>query len=55
VARKIRQLAADLGRAGFYADSRRQGNHREFVHPKFLGFVLISGHNGDDARHYQEK
>ena len=32
-----------------------KGSHRKFVHPKFGGFVLISGHDGDDAQHYQEK
>lgn len=32
-----------------------KGSHRKFVHPKFRGFVLISGHDGDDAQHYQER
>ena len=52
--RKIRQVIADLERAGF-VNRGGKGSHRKFVHPKFLGFVLISGHDGDDAQSYQEK
>ena len=55
VPRKIRQLVADLERAGFTQVQGGKGSHRKFVHPKFPGFVLISGHDGDDAKHYQEK
>ncbi len=55
VPRKIRQLVADLGRAGFTRVHGGKGSHRKFVHPKFRGFVLMSGHAGDDAQHYQEK
>jgi len=51
--RKIRQLVSDLERAGF-VDRGGKGSHRNLEHPK--GFrVTISGHLGDDARHYQEK
>ena len=53
--RKIRQLIAELGRAGFAEVKGGKGSHRKFVHPKFPGFVLISGQEGGDARHYQEK
>ncbi len=55
VPRKIRQLVADLERAGFTRVQGGKGSHRKFVHPKFRGFVLISGQDGDDAQHYQEK
>jgi predicted RNA binding protein YcfA (HicA-like mRNA interferase family) len=55
VPRKIRQLVSDLEKAGFTRVSGGKGSHRKFVHPKFRGFVLISGHDGDDAQHYQEK
>ena len=55
VPRKIRQLVADLERAGFARIHGGKGSHRKFVHPKFRGFVLVSGHDGDDAQHYQEK
>ena len=55
VPRKIHQLIADLRQAGFTRIHGGKGSHRKFVHPKFPGFVLISGHDGEDAQHYQEK
>lgn len=55
VPRKIRQLVADLEQAGFARIKGGKGSHRKFVHQKFPGFVLVSGHDGDDAQHYQEK
>ena len=51
--RKIRQLAADLERAG-YVNRGGKGSHRNFTHPKGLR-VTISGGAGDDAKHYQER
>ena len=29
--------------------------HRKFRHPRISGAVILSGGDGDDARHYQEK
>jgi predicted RNA binding protein YcfA (HicA-like mRNA interferase family) len=55
VARKIRQLVSELEKAGFTRIHGGKGSHRKFVHPKFRGFVLISGQEGNDARPYQEK
>jgi len=55
VPRKLRQLVSDLERAGFARIHGGKGSHRKFVHPKYCGFVLISGNDGDDAQHYQEK
>jgi predicted RNA binding protein YcfA (HicA-like mRNA interferase family) len=55
VPRKIRQLVADLQHAGFSRISGGKGSHRKFIHAKYPGFVLVSGHDGDDAQHYQEK
>ena len=55
VPRKIRQLDSDLEAAGFVRVHGGKGSHRKFRHGKFRGFVLISGHDGDDAQHYQEK
>lgn len=49
------KLLADLERAGFRQIPGGKGSHRKFLHPRHPGFVLISGHDGDDARHYQEK
>jgi predicted RNA binding protein YcfA (HicA-like mRNA interferase family) len=51
VPRKIRELVADIERAGFTRIHGGKGSHRKFVHPKYPGFVLISGHDGGDAQH----
>ncbi len=52
--RKVRDLIRDLRAAGF-VDRGGKGSHRNFVHPKVLRPVTISGKSGDDARHYQER
>ena len=51
--RKLRQLIADLEKAGF-VNRGGKGSHRNFTHPKGLR-VTMSGGIGDDARHYQER
>ncbi|MDE0553999.1 MAG: type II toxin-antitoxin system HicA family toxin [Candidatus Poribacteria bacterium] len=51
--RKIRQLIADLRKAGFINTSGK-GSHRNFKHPKGPR-VTISGKLGDDAKSFQEK
>jgi predicted RNA binding protein YcfA (HicA-like mRNA interferase family) len=51
--RKVRQLIADLEKAGF-VNRGGKGSHRNFTHPKGLR-VTISGTAGDDAKHYQER
>ncbi len=51
--RKIRQLIADLKRAGF-VDRGGKESHRNFIHP-CGATVTISGKEGDDALHYKEK
>jgi predicted RNA binding protein YcfA (HicA-like mRNA interferase family) len=53
--RKIRQLIADLEAAGFAIAPGGKGSHRKFRHPRFQGAVIVSGKDGDDAHHYQEK
>ena len=53
--RKIRQLVSELERAGFALSPGGKGSHRKFRHPKYLGAVILSGSDGDDAHHYQEK
>ena len=53
--RKIRQLVADLERAGFALASGGKGSHRKFRHPKFPGSLILSGQSGDDAQLYQER
>ncbi len=52
--RKIRDLIADLLAVGF-VNRGGKGSHRNFVHPKVVKRVTISGNLGDDAHHYQER
>jgi len=53
VPRKIRQLIADLEKAGFF-NRGGKGSHRNYEHPKGLR-VTLSGKPCDDADYYQEK
>jgi predicted RNA binding protein YcfA (HicA-like mRNA interferase family) len=55
VPRKIRQLVSDLERAGFCLAPGGKGSHRKFRHSKLSGSLILSGHDGDDAQHYQER
>jgi predicted RNA binding protein YcfA (HicA-like mRNA interferase family) len=50
--RKVRQLIADLEKAGF-VNRGGKGSHRNFIHPRGPR-VTISGGLGDDALPYQE-
>ena len=55
VPRKIRQLKADLRKAGVYQVSQ-EGSHTKWRHPLVATNTLIlAGHDGDDAKLYQEK
>ncbi len=49
---KVRELIAELERAGF-VNRGGKGSHRNFVHPKVLKPVTISGKPSDDAKQYQ--
>lgn len=49
---KVRELAAALQRAGF-TDRGGKGSHRNFVHPRVVAPVTLSGAPGDDAKPYQ--
>ena len=51
--RKVRQLIADLERAG-YVSRGGKGSRRNFTHAKGARGTL-SGKPGDDAKHYQER
>ena len=51
--RKIRQLLADLERAGF-TNRGGKGSHRNYEHQKGAR-LTVAGKAGDDAKHYQEK
>jgi predicted RNA binding protein YcfA (HicA-like mRNA interferase family) len=50
--RKIRDLIADLERAGFLNPGGK-GSHRNFKRGTIT--VVISGKSGDDAKTYQER
>ena len=52
--RKIRELISDLEAAGFI-NRGGKGSHRNFVHPRVVKTVTISGNTSDDAKQYQEK
>ncbi len=52
--RKIRELEADLARAGF-TKMPGKGSHRRWHHPKVKNPVTMSGQSGDDAQPYQER
>ena len=55
--RKIRQLKSDLKNAGFVErPDRGKVSHSFWVDPDHTGIsVTIAGHDGDDAKGYQEK
>jgi predicted RNA binding protein YcfA (HicA-like mRNA interferase family) len=52
--RKIRELIADLEKAGFI-NRGGKGSHRNFTHPYCSLPITISGKTGDDAKQYQER
>jgi predicted RNA binding protein YcfA (HicA-like mRNA interferase family) len=53
--RKIRQLKADLRKAGFTWRPGK-GSHTVWTHPLLPGdAVTVSGSDGDDAQPYQER
>ncbi|MHB2017709.1 MAG: type II toxin-antitoxin system HicA family toxin [Candidatus Xenobia bacterium] len=50
---KIRELKERLRNAGFERRSGK-GSHTVWVHTAVPGGVVLSGHDGDDAKRYQE-
>lgn len=54
--RKIQELIQNLLEAGFtQVPGGGKGSHRKFTHDNYPGAVTLSGHEGDDAKRYQEK
>ena len=51
--REVRELIRDLARAGFVNRGGKR-SHRNFTHARGVR-ITISGHPGDDAKHYQER
>jgi predicted RNA binding protein YcfA (HicA-like mRNA interferase family) len=54
VPRKIRELKADLRRAGFVSRSAK-GSHTYWRHPRLSVRITLAGADGDDAKPYQER
>ena len=52
--KKIRELKSMLQRAGFTMRAGK-GSHTVWMHEKLKESITVSGHDGDDARPYQEK
>jgi HicA toxin of bacterial toxin-antitoxin, len=53
--RKIRQLKADLRRAGA-RQTAQEGSHTKWKHPLVPGMLIeLAGDDGDDAKPYQER
>ncbi len=53
--RKLRQLKADLRRAGF-VNRGGKGDHTNWQHPELPGMrITLAGNDGNDAQHYQEE
>lgn len=52
--RQIRQLKADLRRAGFRPIQGGKGSHEKWIHPSGVT-AIVPGHDGDDAKPYLER
>jgi predicted RNA binding protein YcfA (HicA-like mRNA interferase family) len=52
--KKIRELKAMLGRAGFSSHPAR-GSHVVWKHKKYRGIVTIAGKDASDAPEYMER
>ena len=53
--RKMRELRADLRRAGLRV-VRQKGSHERWEHPHVRqAIVTLAGNDGDDAQPYQEQ
>ncbi len=52
--RKLRQLKADLRKAGFI-ERPGKGSHFRWSHPLVPDPVTLAGQDGDDAKPYQER
>ena len=52
--KKIRELKSLLQRAGFTMRAGK-GSHTVWSHAKLEESITVAGHDGDDAKPYQEK
>ena len=51
--RELRELVKCLEKAGFVRGGKE--SHRNYAHPMLKKPLTLSGHDGEDAKHYQEK
>jgi len=51
---KLRQLKAQLRKAGF-TERPGKGSHTRWSHPLVPDPITLAGHDGDDAKSYQER
>jgi predicted RNA binding protein YcfA (HicA-like mRNA interferase family) len=54
VPRKIRELKAVLRKAGVQLISQ-EGSHQKWKHPLVPRGISLAGHDGNDAKAYEEK
>jgi hypothetical protein len=54
-AAKNSPIGFGLEQSWIYLRPGGKGSHRKFRHPRIFGSVVLSGGDGDDAHHYQEK
>jgi predicted RNA binding protein YcfA (HicA-like mRNA interferase family) len=52
--KKIRELKQMLRKAGFTC-KQGKGGHSKWQHPQTRKTVVLSGNDGKDAKHYQER
>ncbi len=53
--RELRELRAELRRAGFFMD-HQTGSHEQWRHPALASVpITLSGRDGSDAKGYQER
>jgi predicted RNA binding protein YcfA (HicA-like mRNA interferase family) len=52
--KKIRELKQMLRQAGF-SELPGKGSHTNWIHSLYAGKITVSGKDGADAKHYQEK
>lgn len=54
--RKKREIRAELRRLGFTeVKGGGKGSHTKFRHPDLPYIINVAGHDGDDAKPYDEK
>ncbi|MCY2964826.1 MAG: type II toxin-antitoxin system HicA family toxin [Planctomycetota bacterium] len=54
--RRVRDLIRELLMAGFrQIPGGGKGSHRKFTHEQYPGALTLSGHDGSDAKPYQER